>query len=340
MKIESIPAIEIEPIPRHEKKASSERSSNGKKFKVYMKLGLLLIAIMVFLKFDAISDYYTVQTYDGSREMVTLANEAGLNLKGKALFLSKSPDMVTANQLYKHCPRKNGTLGCYVPGDNKIYILKISGRPYSLNVPSTIAHEMLHVAWMEMSSSQRQSVSANIEKQLDNKTDSGTKSIKKILATYDKDKDIQINEAHSFIGSEVAEDRLSNTLNEHYSKYFSDRKKSVRANAEYNKGIEGIEKSLKKRTAVLRTQLKDIDKYESKWLTPFDRAFEQNMYYGDYRTYNKNVKAYNSNLETYKNLVSDYEAERISLNSDINDYNSAMKAMLADEQIKNIKKNK
>ncbi len=337
MKIDPIPAIKIDPILDYKQSSSNRRASNGNKIRKYLKYGLIVLAVFVFLKFDAISDYYTVQTFEGDYQLVNLADQAGLNLNGKALFLSKSPELVTANRLYEYCPRNEGALGCYVPSEDKIYILEITTPPYSQSIPSTIAHEMLHVAWEELSSDQRAQLTSAIKKHMNESVDAPTQSIKKILTTYEDKEAIQIGESHSFIGSELSEAATDHMLDEHYRSYFSDRDKSAEANATYVADVENLKNGLDARVAALETRLGELQDYETKWLRSFDSAFAQDAYYGNYRSYNSNVERYNGNLQTYNGLVDEYEKERASLNASIDTYNNAMKAMRPDKLIDTVK---
>lgn len=337
MKIDPIPAIKIDPIPSIEKDTPIRKAPSGKNIKKIIKYGLVLAAIFALFNIDAITDYYTVQAYDGDGRLVAMADQAGLNLNGKAMFLSKSPELVNANQLYEHCPRENGALGCYVPDEDKVYILNLTSQPYSKAMPSTVAHETLHVAWGEMSSDQRSEISTELKSHLKQEKDKYTKLVKKSLADYEKSDDVQINEAHSFIGSQLFERNTSDVLNHHFREYFSNRDKSAQSNADYVDSINETSDDLDKRSADLKKQLKKIKAYEARWLRPFDYALERDRYYGNYSSYNTNVKRYNGNLETYNQLLDTYESDRLSLNADINKFNNAMKEIQPDKQVKKIK---
>lgn len=303
------------------------------RFKILL---IVLVALFIF-NADNISNFHTVASFDGDSRIVELASEAGLNNRGKALFLSQSPELVSADKLHSACPRDYIVFGCYLPGENKIYILEIPTDPYSQSVPSTIAHEMLHVAWEELSADKRDEIKLAIKDHMSGRSDTATKSIKTTLKGYDDDTDLQADEAHAFIGSEVYESQTSDVLNSHYNKYFVSRDKSAQANSSYVVGVENISEDLVYRRKALETKLQEIHAYKAKWLTPFDSVLQTALYYGDYYSYNDNVNRYNGNLENYNRMIEEYETDRREFNADINSFNNAMAAMEPNRRIDDIK---
>ena len=301
----------------------------------YGKAVLVLLLLLGLFNAEHAFNFYEVATYDGDPQLSSLADDAGLNLRGKALFLSHSPELVTANEIHQHCPREDGALGCYVPQDNKIYILHISSEPYSNSIPSTIAHEMLHAAWADLSIEDRDTVSSALDNHLSLANDNYTVSVKEKLAGYPTDRDTQIGEAYAFIGSEVFESETDDVLDEHFRRYFAERDNSAQANASYESEVDKIAAGLNERSKALEVRASELDEYEARWLRSFDYTLQQALYYGDYYSYNNNVDRYNSNLSNYNSMVDAYERDRLQLISEIDAYNAAMDAMRPDEKVLN-----
>ena len=295
-----------------------------------------MFVLVALLSAEHISNFHTVASFEGDPKVVALANESGLNMRGKALFLSQSPELVSANELHEHCPRETVIFGCYIPGESKIYILEIPTEPYSQSIPSTIAHETLHVAWEELSFEQRESTTILLDSHLAQQADAGTDSIKESLQGYEDDREVQINETYAFVGSELPESSTDDALDRHYRRYFFDRDKSADAHSRYSTGVDNVNSDLAKRRSNLEHKLQELNDYEARWITPFETALQRDLYYGDYYTYNQNVEGYNNNIENFNALIDAYEQERAQFNADLEVYNAAMAAMQPDRKIQSL----
>lgn len=341
MKIDPIPDIAIDPIPYPEWPDfdnDNTRTSPRRHLGGVLKIVVPILIFLALLNAENIANVYAVVSYSGDTRVAILADSAGMNLKGKALFLSQSPELVSADELQTHCPLAGAGLveyGCYLPSRNKIYILGIASPPYSEAMTVTAAHEMLHAAWAELGTGARNDISSVLQGYIQQVADGDARTIKDSLARYDANEAVQINELHSFVGSEVGSG-VGDELEAHYRRYFSDRTKSSSANTRATQGEEEIRNDLEARRSELSERLADINDYEAKWLAPFRAAMQQNLYYGSYYTYNKNVEGYNKNLEMYNQKVDEYERRRRLFNEDIDKYNAAMAAMMPGSELNGI----
>lgn len=339
MRIDPVPPIQIEPIPNtlvtHQPKPAPKKRLTKQQRKVAITTCLVVVFCLWLVSKELVSDAYTVMSYRGDPRLVQMAGDSGMNLNGKALFLSKDPELVDANTLQAHCPTEDMEsieYGCYDSSKDKIYILKIDAQPYSEISLTTIAHEMLHVAWDQLDYEEKQSIGLALSEHVASQTDQGTAAVKESLQNYPDDEEIRINEMHSFIGAEVANGYTDDVLDVYFQQYFTDRSLSANANIRFEQGLASIEKNFVERKDQIRNLEDDLNAYQAKWLDPIEYYMRQNVYYGDTYTYNKNVDAYNNNLKNYKSKYAAYESYVDQYNSDIERYNSAIASLKPDKK--------
>lgn len=326
----------------HENKSSkvhtpikSSRINRRKKIILFLIIGSFL-----FLGSQQyVVDYGTVIYHEQvqSEAVVELAQKTDLSTKGKAIFYSTYPEIVDANRLNEVCPNEvQDTIeyGCYKPGENRMYILKISDNEYREIQYNIVAHEMLHAAYDKLSSSIVNEVNASLSKLYETSNNQDVVEAKKMIDEYDLSSQADIlNEMHSFAGASIQDFSELQNLELHYKQYFNNRQTAVRSEKSFNKKIDSKTAQLKNRLNNLESKRKEIDNYKYRWLDTIKRYMQQNSYYGDYYTYNKNVDAYNNNLVNYNRMVDEYERERIELNKEINKFNSLLKSFRPDTQI-------
>jgi hypothetical protein len=190
-----------------------------RKVDLLILLLVLIIGLVAVLNAQAIGDWWHARQYQPPSEVAKLADDAGMNDKGKRLFYRYSPEIADQSTINSHCSGDD-KLGC-TEGQH-IYILQASdASDYNRNIV-TAAHEMLHVAYSRLSADQKDDLEPLLKTEL-LKADSA--SINKLLDNY-SDADYY-NEAHSYVGSQSPS--ISSELSTYYSKYFSDRGKSTRA---------------------------------------------------------------------------------------------------------------
>lgn len=197
-------------------------------------LGILLITLalgaVLILNAQTIGDWWFFQTYQPTTEITELASAAGMNETGRQLFYRFSPEIVDEQTMRDEC---DSNLGC--TNGAHIYILQSNTqREYERNVV-TASHEMLHVAWSRLSEKDKEIIAAAMEQQLQTPAALQTK---REVRPYKNDGYLEdyINEAFAYTGSEVG--TINSTLENYYSRYFSDRYLSVAA---YTRSPEDIE---------------------------------------------------------------------------------------------------
>lgn len=182
---------------------------------------LLLVLVSGFLALKnarAIGDWWHAQRYDPPAEIAKLADDAGMNERGKKLFFRFSPQLLSEERLTEVCSGEK--LGC-VEG-RFLYLLGFqTDEEYNRTIVSA-AHEMLHVAYSRLSEEEIQRLEELLDAELQKPS---TVEVVKQLAAYPEAD--YFNEAHSFIGSEIP--AVQAELEEHYRQYFADRRKTTRA---------------------------------------------------------------------------------------------------------------
>jgi hypothetical protein len=315
--------------PSHNKKVTRVHASTAKNtskqphYRLRKWLFGSSIVLVLFLTFfwQPVSDTSTVMFSSASSEIKEAGRDAGLNMHGQAVFLSNNPEFVDADTLASNCPHDDEIIefGCYLPSSHKIYILQINDDQLKPTELTSVAHETLHAVWNDMSYDDRTAIGGELTMLYDSKTSDALTNDAK---PYQKeDATVFVNELHSLAGSEVDLSEMPNSLREHFSKYFSDQDKTVQANIDFNQNIDSEIANIKSQRDQLDTESKNLDDFQAAHLDSIKAYMQQNLYYGDIATYNKNVDAYNHNREIYNDMVATY-------NTNVSSYNSARQSFI------------
>lgn len=184
----------------------------------------ILIAVLIggfFITQNAVTigDWWHSLQYNPEPSIVKLADDSGMNAKGRQLFYRFSPQVLKENDIVRICGEQK--LGC-AAGRN-IYILKnTDSLSYNRSIV-TAAHEMLHVAYSRLDKNEISNVNELIDRQLKLFYDEDVLSQLNGFVNTDD----YYNEAHSYIGSQS--EKLLSDLETYYKKYFDDRNKTVEA---------------------------------------------------------------------------------------------------------------
>lgn len=260
-----------------------------------------------------------------STEIKDLADNLGFRYDGKLLFYRAHPELVDADVLQSNCPNDASDsveFGCYLPSENKIYILHASDQEVNQEEYTTAAHEMLHVAWHKLTTDEQSNLSIHLKKVLNDANNVDSAGLQTTMKTYPEGDAVLNSELHSFMGSEFAV--LDIELDLHFSKYFTDRQVSVQKNKEFDETLTAKLASLDQESSRLDQESARLDKYKAEHLDNFDYYFDRAIYYGDTYAYNRNVDAYNKNLEYYKPQVTKYNTDIAAYNVRIDEYNALL----------------
>lgn len=203
----------------------------------------LLVAAWLWLNQQFIIDQLAVWQYKPSHEIAALADQSGMNDRGRFLYYASQPEVDGTQRFNKVCDRREeGTaiLGCY--NGTKIFIYDVKDERLDGIKEVTAAHEMLHAAFQRMSGDERQKLSNLLEveyKKLENMAD-----YKERMAFYARtEPGERANELHSVIGTEVKD--INPELEAHFAKYFVSRDKVVALHNQYQAVFQKLESDAK-----------------------------------------------------------------------------------------------
>ena len=264
------------------------------------KIGIVVFGVLIaILGFEAFSffggfDYIKASSFTPSGEMQGIIDK---------LDLTDSHD----SEIY--------VLGCYVTGDDMIYLYNIEVPELNGVRESTAAHELLHAVYNRLPFWEKNDLNSKLRKiydSLDEKSD-----IKTSMELYSDEE--FYDELHSRIGTEIKE--LPAELENHYAKIFNDQDKIVDF---YNK-YSGTFKALEKEMETLGSKIEEGKRYIDEETARLDAlANELNKKIEDY---NKRVAAGSngSAIQTEGNNlqkeISELEDMYKKLNEYINEYN-------------------
>lgn len=191
-----------------------------KKIDILVLLFVLIGGTAALMNAVAIGDWWHAQRYDPPSDIEKIAEDAGMSELGIKYFYRFSPELVGQSVLDTYCDVEK--LGC-VEGTS-LYILDFETEAEYRRSIVTASHEMLHVAWSRLSEEEISELETLLEEEL--ALPHGAK-INDQLEEYPESE--RINEAHSFIGSQL--ENIDAELETHYEQYFSDRSKSTQAYA-------------------------------------------------------------------------------------------------------------
>ena len=294
-------------------------------------IGIIVVLIAGFMLYKPVSDRVILQidSSSASAPIKDIADNSGFNTTGKLTFYKSHPELVDADTINEKCPNNDQTTveyGCYLPSENKIYILEVTDFTYKDVEYTTAAHETLHAAYAKLDGLERGRVINLIKQFYGDTTNTDAVLLHEIVKPYGGDESVVDNELHSFIGSETPETSLSQPLSDYYKKYFSNRSESVNANVLFNNKIQDKITALNTEYNRLGSMAVDMSTYKIQHLDNIQAAMNRANYYGDAYSYNKNVDAYNSNLVYYNGQVDLYNSQRLTYNTDVDTFNAILQA--------------
>lgn len=286
-------------------------------YRRWLRLGglIVLIALIVFgsvavAERQNISDWYALRGYHPTSAVVQLANETTMNTYARKVFYVNHPEIEGKRVFNQQCPDDGGektvVLGCYHPGQNGIFILKVNDTRLSGVEEVTAAHETLHAIYERLSTRERNYVNGLLMSYyLHGLHD---KRILETIAAYKKSEpNSWVNEMHSVFGTEIA--HLPTPLENYYKQYFTDRQKIAAYAAQYENAFTSREAQVSlddAKLANLKLQLnadESLLQAQSKMITNDQVKLDNFKSSGNYNDYNAGVPGFNKEVDSYNALV-------------------------------------
>jgi hypothetical protein len=250
-----------------------QRRNHGHGHAVAIAIVFLSIAaaICLYLNRQYVVDQVAVWQYQPSSAVTQLAVRSGMSDTGKFYFFASRPAIEDATAFNKNCGRKEestAVLGCY-NGQN-IYVYNVTNTQLDGIKETTAAHEMLHAAYARMDTNEKKAVDVLLEAEYARlKND---KEFAERMAFYARtEPGERDNELHSVIGTEVT--NISPALEQHYAKYFSDRRKVLGLHGNYasvfaalqakgdalSSELKALKNAVAKQSAQYNTDISDLN---------------------------------------------------------------------------------
>lgn len=290
-------------------------------FSLLFSLLLITAAAYIFLNRQQVMDQLTVWHYQPTSEVVTLANQTGMNERGKFLYYASQPVIESTQKFNQECDRlENSTsiLGCY--SGNRIYVYDVTDPRLDGIRQVTAVHETLHAAYQRLNDTEKAKVDGLLEAEY-TKLESDP-DFKGRMAFYARtEPGERDNELHSVIGTEIAS--VSPALESYYKQYFTNRQMVTTLAAQY----KSVFTKLTDQATKIGTQLTALnDAIQARSAAYNNNAEQLNA---DIATFNSRAESsgfssqseFNSQRASLVARGIDLGTERTNINNDINQYN-------------------
>lgn len=287
---------------------------------------LLVIMSLGWLALNswAVRDIWYGLGYEPAEAVATMRDELELTDKGARIFQSSRPALEGSEEFNYHCDSHNlevALLGCYT--DGRIYVYEITNADLIDANKVTMAHELLHAAWLRMGDFEKQKVIGLLGQVAEANTPEW--EAEELEAYSREDPDVLIEEKYTRIGTKVRD--LPEELEQHYAKYFQNRAKIVGFYENYQAPLVKLQdetEQLGKEIVSERTTLAtDKSAYEQKLtdlnlaIDRFNRCAETMGCFTSDATFQAEKSALTARQNTLEN-------ERLALNARIDQANAKL----------------
>lgn len=252
-----------------------------------------------------VSDRALSAQFVPTAELGRYVAEAGLSRDGVMYLHASLPEVVPAFEFDRYCSRSEpgiGVLGCYRLLEKRIYLYDVTDDRLRAIEPVVAAHEMLHAAWDRFTVQERESLAILLEQAFAGLPDDHP--LRDRLVQYEKiDPASRIPELYAIIGTEAAD--LPADLEEHYSRFFTDRAKVVALAVEVYRVFDELDQQLQALVADLEERLAVITERRD----AYDR--DSAVFRSDLEVYNDRVTRYNAGENV--SGAAGFEEERLDL---------------------------
>lgn len=309
---------------------NKNNSSRRRLIIVLLELSLIVAVViagyLIITNKQQLVDWWRLKNYSPPANIAALADETTMTAQARRDFYASEPSIEDRVNFNQSCSVKEHTivLGCYVSGDQKIYIFQVTDQKLNGVEQVTAAHETLHAIYDRLSDNERKSIDKMLEAQM--KKLSTDSHLQQLISLYNAQEPGELfNEMHSILGTEYG--HLSPQLEHYYAQYFTNRQAIV----DYANGYKGVFAQMQQQITQDETLLRDLkqnidnlgamierqkaqlsaQQSELKSLRSSDPA----SYNARVPVYNKLVNDYNGNVSQYRNLIDQY-------NSIVKDHNN------------------
>lgn len=243
-------------------------------------------------------------------EITALAKKSFMSELGQTVFYRTEPILMGKVDFTEACNKHEGStaLGCF--NGRKIFLFKIPEPQLEYMISVTAAHEMLHAAYDRLDKEERKKIDALVLSVQGQITDKDI--LEKIEDYRQRDASVLPSELHSIIGTEVL--NLPIDLENHYAKYFLNRKALVRLSENYYEDLKSRKDSLKNTDSKLDELKKDIEmrakilRTKQSHLDVLKRQINDEASRESVENFNRLAEQFNRELKSYEQMIANYNS--------------------------------
>ena len=265
-------------------------------------------------------DWWALRDYAPPESVSALAADVAMTDSARRIFYVNHPRLLDEVQTFREaCPvsEQSIVLGCYHSGQRGIFIYEVQTNQLHGVEQVTAAHEMLHAVYERLGDDERERLNRLLTDYYENElTD---ERVQDTIKQYQKNQsDHLLDEMHSIFGTELAE--LPAELEQHYSRYFSDRPKVVAFSEGYEDEFTNRVKQINEMDGRLATLKQQIDSLEAS-LSAQAAEIDRDRSSLDSLRDSGNISAYNGALPSFNAKVNSYNAGVRNVEVYISQYN-------------------
>lgn len=264
--------------------------------------GIILLTGFVFTQHQLIRDSYIVRTFKQQPASDAVMQQIDLTEKGMFIYKASRPQIQDADLFSVSCKdvshEHSIVLGCYT--QQRVYVYDVKDERLNGVKQVTAAHELLHAVYERLPESQRKELSTLLVGTANSIED---QRFKDTIAEYKQAEPGQLeNELHSILGTEISV--LPEKLEQHYKKYFINRKKIVQFAKQYEHTFTELDTNIKEYDSKLKAIKAEKDLLDAS-LSKQQKEIEQmNAALDKLRTedpsaYNQQIPGYNAKIRSY-----------------------------------------
>jgi hypothetical protein len=286
---------------------------------------LVAVLAVAWLNMYSLFNWYVLQTYTPSKEIVALAENSGMSDTAKNLFYAHVPKLTDNEEFNTACTNGEETivLGCYTgfdfSTDTDIYVYNVTKPELAGIKEVTAAHEMLHAAYEQLSANEKKQVDAMVLAMYQKINNPRlTKTIESYKKQNPDNPGVVANELHSILATEYR--TLDADLEKYYTRYFSDRSKVVLLSEQYESVFTNKEAEAERLSGEINLRKSEIEQLKNSLDSQNAALNSLSQKMEDYLS-SGNTSAYNQLVPTYNQKANQYNADVAKVTVLINETN-------------------
>ena len=281
----------------------------------FLAFGVVVFLAIKFVDFTAVVDTFLGMDFEASPELSDIIEKDNFTKKATRILKASKPELLNAGDFNSKCysdlEKENSVLGCYT--NNTIFVYDIDNAELNGIKETVLAHELLHAIWSRMSINERRDLYDDLEIIYRQEE----KELSDHMSGYSEDE--YYDELHSVIGTQVADEKLTAALRDHYAEYFESQAKIVGFYDAYNGKFKALENRARELEAEIEQRRTQIDNLTA-------------SYEAESRDLLANIESFNARAESggFSDMASFYSERNalVSRQSQLNSNYEALNALI------------